>query len=196
MRRFLVGFLAVIGGISLLVLIGIVGLIVVAANMAPVEPALPETIVLDVDLNRDLPEGPGEDPLTRAFVGPTTTLRDFLDALERAGDDPRVKGIFAQLGDDRLGLARIQEVRDALAAFRAKGKFAIAFADTFGEVGAGTRPYYLATGFGEIWLQPLGSLGLTGLYSEVPFARDLLDRLGIGVSFERRREYKTVMNSL
>jgi protease-4 len=196
MRRFLVGFLAVIGAISVVVVIGVIGLIVAAVNIAPGEPELPGTIVLNVDLNRDLPEGPGEDTLTRALVGPTTTLRDFLDALERGGDDPRVKGIFAQLGDDRLGLARIQEVRDALRVFRSKGKFAIAFADTFGELGPGTRPYYLATGFDEIWLQPLGAVGLTGLYSEVPFARDLLDRLGIGVSFERRREYKTVMNSL
>ena len=47
-------------------------------------------------------------------------------------------------------------MRDAIAAFRAKGKFAIAFADRFGEFGAGTRPYYLATAFGQIWLQPMG----------------------------------------
>lgn len=195
MRRFFIGFLAVIGAISLIAFVGLVVVIVAAVNMAPVEPALPGTIVLNIDLNRDLPEGPDEDPLTRALVGPTTTLRDFLDALERAGGDPRVKGVFAQLGDDKLGLARIQEVRDALQAFRRKGKFAIAYADTFGELAPATRPYYLATGFNEIWLQPLGTVGLTGLYSEVPFARDLLDRLGIGVSIERRREYKTVLNS-
>ena len=58
-------------------------------------------------------------------------------------------------------------MRDAIAAFRAKGKFAIAFADSFGEFGAGTRPYYLATAFDQIWLQPMGSLGLTGLYADI-----------------------------
>ena len=75
--------------------------------------------------------------------------------------------LLARVGDDALGLAKIQEVRDAVAAFRSKGKLAIAFADSFGEFGPGTRPYYLATAFDEIWLQPMGNVGLTGLYAEV-----------------------------
>ena len=57
----------------------------------------------------------------------------------------------------------MQEVRDAIQAFRAKGKFALAFSESFGEFGPGTRPYYLATAFDEIWVQPLGSVGLIGL---------------------------------
>ena len=123
-------------------------------------------------------------------------MRDFLDALERAGDDPRVKSLFLQLGDDSLALAKTQEVRDAIRAFRAKGKVAIAFADTFGEGGPGTRPYYLATACDEIWLQPLGEVGLTGLRSETPFFRGALDMLGVAASFEHRSEYKTAMNML
>ena len=91
----------------------------------------------------------------------------FLDAIETASSDPRVKVLLARVGDDELGLAKIQELRDAIAAFRAKGKFALAFADSFGEFGPGTRPYYLATAFDEIWLQPMGNVGLTGLYAEV-----------------------------
>ena len=87
-------------------------------------------------------------------------------------------------------------MRDAIIAFRAKGKFAIVFADTFGEGGPGTRPYYLATACDEIWLQPLGEVNLTGLRSETPFLRGLLDKLGITASFEHREEYKTAMNSL
>jgi len=119
-----------------------------------------------------------------------------LDALERGGNDARVKGLYARLGGDTLGLATCQELRDAIRDFRAKGKFAIAFTDTFGEFGPATRPYYLATAFDEIWLQPLGSLGLVGLHSEMPFFRGALDRLGIVASFAHREEYKSAMNSL
>ena len=86
-------------------------------------------------------------------------------------------------------------MRDAIADFRAKGKFAIAFADTFGEGGPGTRPYYLATACDEIWLQPLGEVGITGLRSEQTFFKGLLDKLGITASLEHREEYKTAMNS-
>ncbi|MGH7114600.1 MAG: signal peptide peptidase SppA, partial [Stellaceae bacterium] len=90
----------------------------------------------------------------------------------------------------------VQQVRDAIAAFRAKGKFAIAFADSFGEFGGGTRPYYLASAFDRIWLQPMGSVGLTGLYSDAPFAKGTLDLLGIVAEFDHRGRYKTAANIL
>ncbi len=196
MRRFVVGCLAVIGGLGLFVLAGLVVLAVVLVRLAPGRPALPAAMILELDLTRDLAEGPGEDSLSRLVFGTKGNLRDLVDALDRAGDDPRVKGVYARLGDDAIGLAKVQQVRDALRAFRDKGKFAVAFADTFGELGPGTRPYYLATAFDEIWLQPQGTVGLTGLYTETPFARELLDRLGIVPRFSRRSEYKTVMNSL
>jgi len=123
-------------------------------------------------------------------------LRGFLDALERGAGDPRVKGIYTHINGDSLGLAKTQEVRDAIAAFRGKGKFAIAFSESFGEFGGGTRPYYLATAFDEIWLQPLGAVGLVGLHAEMPFLRGTLDKLGIQPSFARREEYKSAVNFL
>ncbi|HEX5319146.1 MAG TPA: signal peptide peptidase SppA [Stellaceae bacterium] len=196
MGRIVVIVLAVIGGLSMLAFLALVGVIVAAIHLAPRETPLPASIVLQADLDQNLGEGGGEGLVSRALFGEKPSLRDFLDALERAGNDPRVKGLYARLGDDAIGLGRVQQVRAAIAAFRAKGKFAIAFADTFGEFGPGTRPYYMATAFDQIWLQPMGSVGLTGLYSETPFIRDALDKIGVGADFDHRREYKTVMNSL
>jgi protease-4 len=193
MRRILLGFFATIGIVTILVIIGIG---VVVWRIAASQPSLPDTIVLTANLSNGLAKGAGQDPLSQLVFGGEKTLRDFLDALERAGSDPRVKGLYARLGSDELGLATCQEVRDAIRDFRAKGKFAIAFADSFGEGGPGTRPYYLATAFDEIWLQPLGSVGLVGLHSDTPFLRGALDRLGILPSFDHREEYKTAMNSL
>jgi protease-4 len=196
MRRAIVYILAVLGGLSVLAVIAVTAVIAVLIHAAPQPTPLPGKIVLSADLDQNLAEGPGADVLSRALFGDTMTLRDFLDALEEAGNDPRVKGLYARLGDDSLGLARVQEVRDAIAAFRAKGKFAIAFADTFGEFGPATRPYYLATAFDQIWLQPMGDLGLTGLYTETPFIHDTLQRIGVAADFDHRSEYKTAMNSL
>src|SRR5437660_2011266 len=193
MRRFVLGLLAMIG---LLAVLAIAGIGVVIGRFAAYQPRLPATMILSADLGRGLIDGPSQSPLAELAFGKKPTLRGFLDALERGGDDPRVKGIYAHLGGDSLGLARAQEVRDAIAAFRAKGKFAIAFSESFGEFGAGTRPYYLATAFEEIWLQPMGAVGLVGLHAEVPFLRGTLDRLGIQPSFARREEYKSAANSL
>ncbi|MBV9969231.1 MAG: signal peptide peptidase SppA, partial [Xanthobacteraceae bacterium] len=182
--------------IGLLVVLISVGLGVGLWKFASTEPGLPASIILTADLSRGLTDGPSEDTLSRIVLGSRRTLRDVLDALERAGDDARVRGLYLRLGDDTLGLAKSQELRDAIGAFRSKGKFALAFSESFGELGPGTRPYYLATACDEVWVQPLGGVGLTGLYSEIPFFRRTLDKLGVSASFEHRREFKSAANSL
>ncbi len=193
MRRFLVGFLATIGFLALL---GIIAVAVVVGRLQPSKPSLPAGIILSADLTRGLADGPPQEGWRRLIFGEKPSLRDFLDALEAGGADPRVKGILARIGDDQIALASAQQVRDAIAAFRAKGKFAIAFADSFGEFGAGTRPYYLASAFDQIWLQPMGSLGLTGLYSEAIFVKGTLDKIGIAPEFDHRGQYKSAANIL
>jgi len=194
MRRFFVGFFAVIGIVAFVVILGVVGLTVALVRHSRTTP-LPDTIVLTADLTGGLSDTADPDTVSRLAFGEKATLRDFVDAIDRAADDPRVKSLYVELGDDSLGLAKTQQVRDTIAAFRAKGKFAIAFADTFGEGGPGTRPYYLAAACDAIWLQPLGQVGLTGLRSETPFLRGLFDRLGITADFAHREEFKTAMNS-
>ena len=196
MRRFLVGLFVTLGVIFLVGFVGFVGIAIVTMRLAGKANELPANIVLTADLTADLPDSAEPDPMSRLLFGQKTTLRDFVDALDRAADDPRVKSLYIQLGDDKLALAKTQQVRDAIAAFRAKGKFAIAYADTFGEGTPGTRPYYLATACDEIWLQPLGEVGIIGLRSETPFIRGLLDKLAITTDFDHREEFKTAMNSL
>jgi protease-4 len=196
MRRFFIGLFVVIGIVALVGLLAVVGVAAFAVRLADKAQQLPDAIVLTADLTGGLTDGPDPDPLSRLLFDQKTTLRDFVDALDRAADDSRVKSLYVQLGDDSMALAKTQQVRDAIAAFRAKGKFAVAYADTFGEGGPGTRPYYLATACDEIWMQPLGDVGLTGLRSEAPFLRGALDKLGVTADFEHREEFKTAMNSL
>ena len=193
MRRFVIGFFATVGFLTALLAVGAVLLI---GGLKPRVIPLADNIILTVDLTRGLEEGPSEDHLLRLLVGAEPTLRDVLDGIERASDDLRVKVLLARVGDDALGLGKIQELRDAIKAFRAKGKLALAFADSFGEFGPGTRPYYLATAFDEIWLQPMGNVGLTGLYTEIPFFKGTLDLLGVAPQLDHREEFKTAMNSL
>jgi protease IV len=193
MRRVLVGFFAAIGFLTTLTILGVFLLV---AGLKPHVTPLATNVILNVDLTRGLAEGARENRLLRLLVGPEPTLRDVLDAIETASNDPRVKVLLARVGSDELGLARTQELRDAIASFRAKGKFAIAFADSFGEFGPGTRPYYLATAFDEILLQPMGDVGLTGFYTEVPFVKGTLDLIGVSPEFDHREEFKTAMNSL
>ena len=193
MRRLIVGSLAAIGALVVLL---VAGAGIAVFWLKPRAPSLPQNIVLEVDLTQGLADTPDDNPLLQLLAGAKPTMRDVLDALDLAAADRRVTGLFARLGSDDIGLALTQEVRDAIAAFRAKGKFAVAFADSFGEFSPGNRAYYLATAFDQIWLQPMGSVGLTGLYADVAFFRGALDLLGIVPQFDHREQFKTAINSL
>ncbi|MGH7034070.1 MAG: signal peptide peptidase SppA, partial [Stellaceae bacterium] len=194
MRRLIVGFFAVMGAIFVLLIIAGVGLGLFLSR----EPGarVESNTVLTLDLTGALPDEPGGQGLSEILFPSGMTLADTLGALSKASNDPRVTGLVARIGEGGMGFAEIQELRDAIAAFRAKGKRAIAYADTFGELSSGTRSYYLASAFDEIWLQPLGAVGLVGLRAELPYLRGTLDKLGIVADFEHREEYKDAANPL
>ncbi len=194
MRRLIVGIFAGIGLFFVVVIAGAVTLAVWASHRTP--PIADNTIVT-LDLTQPFPDTPQSNSIPQRLLGPDRqSLLDVLDGLERAGNDPHVKGLVAHIGDGEFGFAEIQELRTAIAQFRAKGKHAVAYADSFGELSSGIRSYYLATAFDEIWLQPLGMVGLVGLRSEVPFFRGTLDMLGVVPRFDHREEFKSAMNSL
>jgi len=193
MRRLFVRIFATIGFIVTLFLSAVIALLL---WVKPAAVPVPQTTVLTLNLDRALPDGPAGEGLSGLLGEAQPSLRDVLDALERATDDPRVKGLFVRVGGDQIGAAQVQELRDAIAAFRAKGKFAIAYADSFGEFGPGNHSYYLASACDRIWLQPQGLVGLTGLRAESPFFRGTLDKLEVVPSFDHRSEYKTAMNMI
>ncbi len=193
MKRVLV-IVLILAGVAGLALAGLI-LIVGAARWAGKE-RVPAATILEANLEAGFPEEIPDDPVAAALLRGTSTLRDFVEGLERAGDDDRVAGLVARIGGGAPGLAGAQEIRDAVLAFREKGKFAVAFSETFGEVGPGSAGYYMATAFDEIWLQPSGDVNLIGLLAEPVFVRGTLDKLGIKPQMDQRHVYKNAMNTL
>lgn len=152
-------------------------------------------ILLELDLTAPIVDGP-VDPLTRLTNRGQLPLRLAVEALHHAARDERVVGLIAQSGGTRTGLAHIQELREAILAFRKSGKPAVTWAESFGELTAAMSGYYLATAFDEIWLQPSGHLGLHGLAVAAPFLRDALEKVGIEPLMSQRFEYKNAADSL
>jgi protease IV len=152
-------------------------------------------LLLELDLTRPLGDAPAVDLLDRLRSRGRPRLGDVLDALHRAGDDRRVVGLVAKLGSG-LSLAAAQELRAAVRAFAASGKPTVAWAETFGEQANASAAYLLATGFGEIWLQPSGELGLVGLATETTFLGGAVQRLGVEPQVGQRLEYKNAPDQL
>jgi protease-4 len=189
--RVVVGFFAIIGALVFLTAATGVGVAVYVEARAP---HVADNTVLTLDLTQSYPDQAPDTGVERLLYPNRLSLIEVLNTIERAGNDPRVTGIVARIGDSDMGLAEIEELRGAIAAFRAKGKRAIAYSDTFGELSSGTHSYYLAAAFNEIWLQQMGLVGLVGLRIEMPYLRGTLDMLGITPDFEHREEYKDAAN--
>jgi protease IV len=153
-------------------------------------------LILELDLTQGIVEGPPTDPVSAVMARRKTRLGDVLDGLRRAREDDRVKALVAKVAGQHIGLATVQELRDAVAEFRAAGKPAYAWAESFGEFSRGNVPYYLATAFDRIYLQPSGSLGLTGVSLEQLFFRSALDKIGVSFEAAQRQEYKTAAHAL
>jgi protease IV len=148
-------------------------------------------IILELDLTEGIGEGLPADPLSAVLAKRRTRLEGLLDGLRRARSDQRVRALVAKVGGRPIGLATVQEIRRAVEEFRDAGKATVAWAETFGEFSAGNIPYYLATAFDTIYLQPSGDLGLTGIALEQFFLRGTLDRAGVNFEVAKRHEYKS-----
>jgi len=154
------------------------------------------TILLELDLTGVLVEDTGSNPLEKMLNRRRLALRTLVSRLAAAADDPEVVGLLAKLGSPSISLAQAQELSDAVVRFRQKGKEAVAWAETFGELGRGTSAYVIGAGFGELWLQPSGSVGLMGAAAAGTFVRGALDRAHVEPLFSQRYEYKNRVDSI
>ncbi|ASL17268.1 signal peptide peptidase SppA [Mycobacterium intracellulare] len=151
---------------------------------------VPNGCVLELDLRSMPPETSGFDPLAMITGGSRpVSLRDTVSAIYRAAEDPRVAGLIARVQLTASPSAAVQELREAIVAFTA-AKPSLAWAETY----PGTLSYYLASAFGEVWMQPAGSVGLIGFASNATFLRDAFDKAGIEAEVVARGEYKSAAN--
>ncbi len=179
-----------VGALATLAAVGVVAAVFFfTTRTTPV----PEKTVLTLDLERDIGESGGAGLTPWTGLGKTPpTLWETVAAIERAARDERVVGLVARVGASGMGLARIQELRDAVLAFRQSGKPTYAFAESFGDFGPGNGAYYLAAAFESIHLQPSGDVGLTGLLAESYFLKGTLEKLDVKPRLDQREEYKGI----
>jgi protease-4 len=150
---------------------------------------VPDGCILELNLDAVPPETAGFDPLAMLNRGRPMVLRQAITAIHRATEDPRVVGLIARVQIPAAPAGAVQELRDAIAAFTAE-KPSLAWAETY----PGTLSYYLASAFGEVWMQPSGTVGLVGFATNALFLRDALGKAGIEAQFVARGEYKSAAN--
>lgn len=156
---------------------------------------IPEHTMLMIDFGHNFSEAQTDNLINELLDRKTMSFSSLIQSIEMAAGDERIDGIVARLEVSNLELAQIQDVARAITFFKQTGKKTYVFSQGFGPFGQGNREYYLATFFDKIYMQPHTHIGLTGIGMELPFAREVLDKIGIYPEFYTRYEYKTAMMS-
>lgn len=198
MKKVILGFLASIGFLTILIVVGIYFIIqAFLGTLEQKQENITETTVLNlqvgsvpfVDVNVD------GDIFSFLQHIRASSLFDTVTAIKHAAQDHRIKGIILNIEGSNITLAEAQELREALTLFKESKKKVYAFAYSFGEGGSGTTPYYLATIADAIFMQPQGTVELTGYAIDSYFLKDLLDKHKIKPQLGRREGYKGIIET-
>ena len=155
----------------------------------------PSPLVLEIDLTRGLLSTTPTDPVAALRSRSTPTLSSVVDGVRRGARDPEVAAVIVQVGGV-LSVAQAEELGAALRDAAEQGTATVAWAESYGELSAGTVPYYLAAHCDEVWLQPSGGLALTGVAVAMTLLRGVLDKVGAEPQLGQRHEYKTAAEQL
>jgi protease-4 len=186
----------VVGFLVLLQIFLFLFIVMPAAMVGGAEETLPDEMVLYLPIDGGLDEVHVAQGFAEAFEDAPLTLKEAVDALEKAATDDRVKGLLVRLKSGQLGLSQAYELEQALQTFKASGKFAHVYSSSYGESGGGLGAYYLISAFEEVWMQPMGIVTIMGLNAEMPFMRDMLDKIGVTPNFFQRKKHKTAYENL
>jgi protease-4 len=128
-----------------------------------------------------------EEPRGRSLFAPSKqSFYSVIDDLRRGADDPRIGSVIVKIEDVHLDLANAQELRSALAEYKANGKAVIVYMEQ-----AGNLEYYLASVADRIFMSPTGLLEIKGLAITTRFYTGTMDKLGIKAQIVRTGPYKT-----
>jgi protease-4 len=164
----------IIGGILFLFLIvGIVGVLLMARSLS--SPQVAENSVLVLSVSGDLPDYKAEDPLAKTLgIKQEQSFTSLLTQLRKAKVDKRIGGVLLDINFPGIGWGKADELRDAIKDVRASGKPVYAYI----QLGM-NKEYYVATAADKIFVPPPGDLYINGFAAEAMFYKGSLDKLGV-----------------
>jgi len=119
----------------------------------------------------------------------STSVRDIIEALQRAAADDRVNGALLDLTEmGEASPAILEAIGAALDEFKAADKTLLAYSAYY------SQPQYLLASYADtVYLHPMGQLLLPGYGGSQLFFADLLDRLGVNVHIFRVGTHKAAV---
>lgn len=181
----------VVGLIVFTLLTGVIGAMCIVGMIASGSSAkdVSENSVMVLNMSGILDERSESsfmDELNGGTVG-TIGLDDVLEAIGKAKDNDKIKGIYIEAGmlsaDSYASLAAI---RNALLDFKKSGKWIVAYGDVYTQ---GT--YYVASVADKVFLNPSGQIDWHGISSQPVFLKDLMAKFGVKMQLAKVGTYKS-----
>ena len=118
----------------------------------------------------------------------STGIKTVLDNISKAKNDENIDGIFLNLSSIDVGMANLEEIRNALLDFKDSEKFIFSYAEYYTH-----WTYYLATVSDKIYVNPVGGLQFVGLGSELLFFKKALEKIGVEPIILRHGKFKSAV---
>ncbi len=184
-----------LGTLVALVLVMFIGFMFMAALVATTGSSSTTKVrtgtVLEIHLSGTIPELASNDPFEELFdLSSRYDLAGFTSGLKKAADDDRIEAVWLRTGGMFAPWSTLQEVRQALLAFKESGKPVIA---SSGESFMTERDYFLASVADEVYAAPGSFFEFNGLYAQTFYYKGLMDKLGIEPTIVRAGSFKSAV---
>ena len=144
-------------------------------------------LCVEIELNEEiLDRKPGLSLSSRSV----RTSWELLDLVSRAERDGNVRALLLSIGGMSASFAQLQELRQALARFRAQGKKIVVYAPSLG-----MGSYYVASVADRVWTHPLGDVTVPGMSMGTIFLKGTLEKLGLQFDGTRHGKYKSAIET-
>lgn len=114
------------------------------------------------------------------------SLKRYVDTLRMARLDDEIKGVVLRMGPNNMGMATAQELREAIAELRKRGKHVTAMLEDDSQ-----SSYLVAAAADEVVMPPSGDIMLHGVSADSYFLKNLLEKVGVTVQIIHIGEYKS-----
>ncbi len=169
-------------------LVGIAG----SASEKPAASVKPNS-VLELKFNNLIPEKTNNLPLDPFDIEKEDVLglSDMVLAIQKAKEDPDIKGIYMNASFIQAGKATSSVLRAALDDFRSSGKFIVSYANYYTQ-----NAYYLSSVSDSVLLNPVGAVDFRGLSSMIAYYKGLLDKLDVQMKIFYAGKFKSATEPL
>lgn len=175
--------------LAFLVCMSVIGAII--ASGSDDKPSVEKNSILYLKLDGTIPERVQPTDvwqMLQDIEANSESLDDIVKSIRLAKDDSKIKGIYIDAYGSAMGTASREEVIEALREFKESGKWIYAYADAYSQ-----GDYLLASVADSVYVNPMGGVDVHGVASQIPFFKNLLDKVGVKMQVVRVGTFKSAV---